>query len=242
MKNMSKRHLVNCAKKWVSSMKLDIKNIKAVIFDIDGTILDSMPIWQEVSVRYLRKQNIEPEKNLTDMVFTMTLTEGCNYVKERYNLAQSAEEIKEGIKELIKDFYNNEAMAKPGVVALIKHFNSLGIPMVMATTGDAELATGALRRLGLLDYFSGLFVCGDYNTNKGENKIFDIAKERLENILGTNINYNEILVLEDSLRAIKTTKGMGFRIVGIAENMAKNDWEEIEKLADYFYHSLEEAL
>ncbi len=223
-------------------MSLDFNKIKGTIFDIDGTILDTMPIWQDAAGRYLRKLGTEPEDDLSDIVFPMTLKEGCDYIKEHYRLTESVEEIESGIIGVIENFYYYEAEAKPGAVELIEKFDALGIPMVLATTGDEELATAALSRLGLMDYFETLFVCGDYDTNKGETLIFDMATEKLEEIAGCSLSKDEIWVFEDSLKAITTTTGMGFKVAGIADSAGEDDWDTIEKLADVFYHSLEEAL
>ena len=109
--------------------KLTLDKIKAVIFDIDGTIIDSMPIWQDVSARYLCSIGITPEPNLSEIVFSMTIKEGCHYTKEHYNLSMSEEEIENGIIELIKNFYYYEAEAKPGVIKLVRELKKNNIPM-----------------------------------------------------------------------------------------------------------------
>lgn len=222
-------------------MKLDFEKIKGVIFDIDGTLIDSMPIWQDVCARYLRSIGVEPEPNLNEIVFTMTIKEGCHYTKERYNLDMTEQEIEDGVIDMIKKFYYYDAEAKPGAIRLVNELASRNIPMVLATTGDEDLAMHALERFGIWDKFTKLYTCGSLNTSKREPIVFNKAKETLESTLGEKIEYENIYVFEDSVTAVKTTKSMGFTVVGLADDAAMTDWQEIIKKADCFYYSLDEA-
>lgn len=212
--------------------------IKAAIFDIDGTLLDSMPMWQDVCSRYLLSIGITPEPDLSKKVFSMTLKEGCKYTKEQYNLDISEDEIEDGIIKLIEHFYYYEVELKPGAKELIMELNAKNIPMVLATTGDEDLATHALLRNGIFNYFKKLYTCGEYNTSKRERYIFDLAKTELETILGSRLDYENIAVFEDSLTAIRTTKDAGFFVVGLRDDACLEEQEEIKKLADCYYESL----
>ena len=71
--------------------------IKGAIFDVDGTLLDSMEIWEDAGVRYLRRIGVEPEKDLSEILYPMTMTEGAEYVKERYRLTFALDEIVQGV-------------------------------------------------------------------------------------------------------------------------------------------------
>lgn len=214
--------------------------LKAAIFDIDGTLLDSMPMWSDVCARYLISIGVVPEPDLSEKVFTMTLKEGCEYTKAHYDLSLSVDEIEEGIKSLIENFYYNEVLLKPGVKKFVEKLDSGKIPMVLATTGDEELASSALKRNGILKYFKKLYACGDYDTSKREKYIFMLAKSTLEEAAGTKLKCHEIGVFEDSLTAIKTAKETGFFVVGILDEESKDSWNEIKEIADCFYYSFEE--
>ena len=85
------------------------------IFDVDGTLLDSMPIWEDVSVRYLKSLGVEAESNLPQKLERMSVEEGAAYIKENYGLSETEEEIAAATLKIVEDFYYNEAPLKPGV-------------------------------------------------------------------------------------------------------------------------------
>ena len=133
----------------------DVQNHKytAAIFDIDGTLIDSMPIWEDLDSEFLKTQGIElseQEKNeLNDTMWTMTVDEGVKYLRETFHLALSEEEISKALADVIEHFYVYEVPAKPGMPELVKVLHDEGIPMALATVGEPSYETAALKRLGL---------------------------------------------------------------------------------------------
>lgn len=95
--------------------KVPVQNMGGVILDIDGTVLDSMSIWQDAGVRYLASQQIEAEPGLAEKIYYMSIPEAALYMRTRYGLEQSVEEISQGIKDVVRDFYYYEAPLKAGV-------------------------------------------------------------------------------------------------------------------------------
>lgn len=224
-------------------MKID--NIKAAIFDIDGTLLDSMPIWKEACSIYLKSIGYEPEPDLNEIVFTMTIKEGIRYAKNHYNIDKTEDEIEAGLLDTIRDFYYNTAKAKKGAVELVKKLYENNIPMVLATTGNEDLATHALTRVGIMHCFKKLLTCNDLNTNKGEPLVFLKAKEILENSLNMEkdtLDFKDIYVFEDSLKAIRTVTNMGFSVVAVKDEECESSFPEIEKVAGSLLNSLEEVV
>lgn len=214
-------------------MEFDISNVKGAIFDMDGTILDSMIIWEDISTRYLTLLGIEPEPDLNRIVSTMTFMEGCTYIKERYHIDdRTVFEIQNEITELIKEFYYYEVLPLPGAVRIIKDLYKNGIPMVVATTGDEDVAIHAFKRIGILDYFEEILTCTRYNTSKREPLIFEKAKEIIERKSVSALDNHNIYVFEDSIDAVLTAKKSGLSVVGIREKFSRNSWEQIEKAAD----------
>ena len=200
--------------------------IRGAIFDIDGTLLDSMGIWRNVGSRYLRRLYIEAAPDLGDTLFTMTMEEGAAYLKETYHLPQSPEQIREGVLQIVAEFYRYEAKLKPDMRALLKDLKAKGIPMVLATTGSAELAEAALRREGVWQYFDGILTATELSTSKHEPKIYHEGARMLQT------EPAETAVYEDVLHAVKTAKNAGFSVTAVYDRESRKDWAEIRRLAD----------
>ncbi|MGI5888463.1 MAG: HAD family hydrolase [Oscillospiraceae bacterium] len=209
--------------------------IRSAIFDIDGTLLDSMKVWDDLGARYLRSRGVEPEENLAETLFPMTLEEGCSYMKEHYRLPEGEETIKKGIGDIFARFYNEEAELKPGAAEYVRKLHGMGIPMVLATVGDAQLERNALRRLGILGCFKKLFNCGDYGTSKREPLIHLKAAE----FLGTKPS--ETAVFEDTYAAVHSAHTAGFFVAAVEDAASSADRDKIRKEADIYIRDFEKA-
>ena len=116
--------------------------LQSAIFDMDGTLLDSMPIWDEIGPRTLRAQGIEPEPGLHDKLKVMTFREGAQYCKDTYQLPQTVEQVMDMTKAQVKDFYNHQVEAKPGLKKFLSLLKMEGVWMYVATNTDRDLAEG----------------------------------------------------------------------------------------------------
>ncbi len=202
--------------------------IKGIIFDIDGTLLDSMHIWGELGKRYLSFVGIEAKLGLAKILFPMSLDESSEYLKKEYNLPDSVERITEDTIKILEDFYRYEAKPKPGAVEFIKQMQDKYIPMAIATSGDRRILNTALERLGLSDCFATVLTCSDLKTNKRVPTIYLRAAE----LLGTKPE--ETAVFEDVLHAIKAAKSAGFITYAVEDNSSLQDREEIKETANYY--------
>lgn len=211
--------------------------IKGAIFDVDGTLLDSMGIWQDVGARYLTERaGITPEPGLGELLYPMSLEEGAAYVKERYGLSESPEQIRRGVLEIVKEFYDREAPLKEGAEALLRALKENGIPMAAATSSDLELIQAAFQRLGIGGYFREILTCTQVGAGKDRPLIYQKAAE----LLGSCPE--ETLVFEDALHAIKTAKAACFTVVGVGDPSNLEQREQIREAADTYADSLAELL
>lgn len=202
--------------------------IQGAIFDADGTLLDSMPIWKEVDARYLAGYGIVPSSAVSEAVSTMTLEESSLYFKEHYHLPDTPAQIRRDILRIVDDFYCREVEPKAGIPEFLEQLRQRHIPMAIATTGDRTLLETALRRLGLDAYFQEILTCSELATGKHQPFIYTTAAERLGTPIAATV------VFEDALYAIRTAAEAGFPTVGIADAAGHTDQEEIRQIAHHY--------
>ena len=208
--------------------------ISGAIFDMDGTLLDSMKIWESVAQEYLMSMGKTPRDGLRDILWPMSLVQAADYLRVNYDLNLSNEKIMEGIDGIIEDFYKFTAPAKHGAVELLEIFNSNGVKMALATATNRKMVEAALQRTGLLKFFSEILTCSEVGFSKEEPEIFLRAHELL------NTPKDETYVFEDALFAIRTAKNAGFKVVAVSDESSKHCAEDIKALADIYVDSLDE--
>lgn len=208
--------------------------LQSAIFDMDGTLLDSMFIWDDLGPGMLRAQGITPEEGLTEKLKVLTLRQGAAYCKERYALPQSVEEIVSLIEGRVEKFYKEEVQAKPGVEKFLSLLKMEGVWMYVATATDRHLAEAALRHAGIDGYFRGILTCQEVGQGKDSPEIFERCMRRLRS------NKKDTVIFEDALHAIETAKAAGFRVCGVYDDSAREDQEAIRRIADYYITSFEE--
>lgn len=199
--------------------------VKGVVFDVDGTILDSMGIWDVLPYRYLELKGKEAKPDLREVIFTMTLEQSAQYFQKEYGITDSQEQIQSDILKIIEEYYRNEVLCKEGIHSLL---NQIDVPMIVVTIGDENLVSSAFQRLHIDSYFSKIITCAMYNVDKSKPDIFKIASDILK------VDCSDILVFEDSLVAIKSAKQAGCQVVGIYDFYSQKDQEEIQEMADYY--------
>ena len=201
---------------------------KGTVFDADGTLIDSMYMWRSLGLQYLKKFGIYENESLNRKLFVLSFEQGCEYLRTHYDLNQSADEIKAGILEMIRDFYVHDVKLKNGVHDFLDALKARHIPMVIATSGDRDLLTYALKRLNVYAYFDAIFTCTELETNKHEAKIYMACAEYL------NLEPENIAVFEDAYHAVITAKNAGFMTFGVADDSSINDRKRIIETSDYF--------
>ena len=201
--------------------------IKCAIFDFDGTLFDSMFIWDHVGEIYLRSLGKEPKPSMREDVRALSLYQSACYLQKEYDLALTAEQIMEDINQTIEHFYVHEVLPKPGVVGFLEQMKKAGILMCIATASNRSQIEAALRRCEMEHYFEAIFTCGEVGHGKDEPVIFRKAMEHFGADRSTTI------VFEDAIHAVQTAKTDGFPVVAVSDNSEKRQ-SEIRTLSDCY--------
>ena len=185
-------------------------DIKGVIFDVDGVLLDSMGIWTDLGARYL----------------------GAEYLREHYSIGLTAEEIGTGLQDMLRDFYYYEVQARPGAQQLLQAVSSAGIKITAATSSPREHIEKALERNGLLSYVDRMFTNAEIGKSKHSPDIYDAAADHMGTAPG------ETCVFEDSLYALRTAAAAGYHTVGVFDSKGESDQEGLRGSAEIYIHEL----
>lgn len=184
------------------------------IFDVDGTILDSMEVWNTLASRYIQSLDRIPEKNLDKIVSEMSLEQSAIYLKKHYRINKQEEVIISEVLNLISDFYKYEVKLMPGFKDFITHFDSMN---VIGTSCDEKLVKSALKRLGVLDYFEDIMTCSKVNKGKDDPNFYlacaGVLKQKPENVF----------VFEDADYCIDAARKVGFKVIKI------KDWRDLNE-------------
>jgi len=207
---------------------------KGVIFDLDGTLLDSMSIWDNIGGKYLRTLGLDPADDLQDKIKIMSLLQSARLLRERYCLPYTEYEIMLQINTLIEEQYRSFVPLKPSVSAFLQRLNKSGAVLCIATATDRFLVDAALERLGVAGYFKFIITCGEVGCGKDEPLIFQRALELL------NTRLDDTVIFEDALHAIRSAKAAGFTVVGVHDASAASDEEAIKSIADSYIYTFDE--
>ena len=214
-------------------------NFKNAIFDMDGTLIDSLIfwdiLWSKLGKKYLNNEGFHPFAEDDKAVRTLTLKDGMALIHKKYGIAESADSLLEETNNAIVEFYTETVELKSGVKEFLDYCYNQGTKMCIASATATEFIKIALKRCGIEKYFSGVFSCADIGIGKEKPDIFLIAKEHL----GSNIS--ETWIFDDSLVAVKTAKVAGFNVVGIYDRFNFGQ-DEIEKSADIYINNNETLL
>lgn len=206
--------------------------IKCALFDFDGTLFDSMFIWDSVGEIYLHSLGKEPKPSMREDVRALSLYQSACYFQKEYGLSLSVEQIMTGINQIIEHFYVHEVLPKPGVVDFLERMKKCKVRMCIVTASDRYQIEAALNRCGMEDYFEAIFTCSEMGHGKDEPIIFQKAMEYF------NADRSNTIVFEDAIHAIRTAKADGFSVVAVFDNSEKRQ-SEIRNLSDCYISDYE---
>jgi len=213
-----------------------LKKFKNAIFDMDGTLLDSMPAWRNLGMDYLLHNKINPPSGLNEILAAMSMEEAAEYFRSAFNFKLSNEDIIWGIKSLIEDRYKYELILKPYVREYLLKLSEEGVNMCLATASPSSFANAALERNGIIKYFSCIISCDEVGVGKNRPDIFYLAAKKL------GAKACDTAVFDDADFALIAAKEAGFYTVGVYDEAYRNKRNIIESISDFYIESFSELL
>ena len=208
-------------------------NPKCALFDFDGTLFDSMYVWDNVGELFLRSQGRTPKPKLRDKLCTMSLYQCACFFQRDYALPMSPEAIMDQFTELVARRYAEEILPKNGAVALLKTLRRRGISVGIVTASERTLVESALLRCNMLDLIDRIFTCSEIGRGKDSPDIFRRAMEYFAADRSTT------LIFEDALHAAATAKADGFAVAAVLDSHEPQQ-ESLQRIADFYFTNLGE--
>ncbi len=215
---------------------MEIKKFKGAIFDLDGTLLDSMHIWHDVDEEFFRRRNLTVTREYVEIIKNMHLQAAAVYTKEKYNIKEDIDEIVDEWLDLCAKGYMNNVDLKPGVYEYLKSLYDDGVKMAFATASEKVVCEDVLKKHGIFDFFDSFAYVSEINIGKTEPDIYLLAAERI------GLKAEDCIVFEDIVEGVRGAKKGGFTVCGVYDKSSDKDTEEIKQIADYYINSFEDIL
>ncbi|MDD6212830.1 MAG: HAD family phosphatase [Clostridiales bacterium] len=205
-----------------------LKNYHYAIFDMDGTLIDSMPYWNNLGRDYLIDQGKTPEPNLRSVIAPMSLEESARYFQTYYGVEGTVSEIMEGINARMVENYRIRVSEKPGAREYLEYLQSKGVTMCLTTATSSHLAESVLQRLNLRHFFTDLISCDEVGLGKNHPDVFLLSLNRLQ------AAPEDTMVYEDAPYAIETANSLGLHTFGVFDASCKKTAEEMTELCEVY--------
>lgn len=209
--------------------------IHGAIFDMDGTLLDSMEGWATAGERYLRRRGIAPCGGEADSLLYQGMIGAAQHFQQAYGITDDVQTVIDGINEEVAAFYATKAVPRDGVIDFLRQLNERGVKMCVATATDRCLAEPTLERLGMRSFFDRIFTCTELCTDKTVPLIYDTAAA----FMGTD--KGSTWIFEDASYAVRTAKAAGYPVCAIYDRFEKRA-AYLQQTADHYVMNYYEAM
>lgn len=213
---------------------------QACIFDIDGTLTDTLGYWTDLGPDWLRAHGYTPapDDNFYDLILRRTMWEAIEDTRKRYHITEDGEEIAADLWDAARAIYENRAPLKNGCADFLHRLHDDGIPLTVVTNNHEDLVSALLTRCHVRDCFTALFCGGSLHLSKEDTEIYRLAAQAL----GTD--YADTWIFEDSLTPARVAKGLGCHIAGILNpnDPAQENLQGLADAADVTFHNYSEAM
>ncbi len=209
---------------------------KTYLFDFDGTLVDSMPLFASLMLRILDENNVKYKTDIIKVITPLGYVGTAKYFSEHFKMQQTEEEILATMHKYAYDGYAYSVPAKKNVIATLKELKRRGAELYVLTASPHSVLDVCLKRLELFDLFTDIWSCEDFGTTKADPEIYKMAAERI----GKPID--EILFLDDNYNADKTAASTNMKVCGVYDMSSEEYTEEIKQVSDHYIYDFCELL
>lgn len=213
-----------------------LRNKKAVIFDLDGSLVDSMWLWEDIDIEFLKERGMTLPDNLQSDIEGMSFTETACYFIRRFGLKESVEELKEIWNGMAMDKYSHEVGYKPHAELFLQYCKEQKLRMGIATSNSRELVKAVSDSLGLDDYIDVVVTGCEVNRGKPAPDVYLEAARRLK------VQPEDCLVFEDVPAGILAGKNANMTVCAVEDPFSGDLKEEKQRLADYYIRDYRQVL
>lgn len=211
-----------------------LKNIDGAIFDLDGTLVDSMWVWEKIDVDYLKNLGIEKPENLKEEINHLSFDGTAKFFKDAFNISESIDEIKKCWLEMAYKEYSENIKLKPGVKTFLDFLKKSDIKIALATSNCDELLRVVLQANGILHYFDSITRTDEVSRGKNFPDVYLLAAERL------GVSPEKCIVFEDILPAVQGAKSAGMKVIAVEDSYCDTSKTDMLKHVDNYISSYDE--
>lgn len=213
-----------------------LTDIKAVIFDLDGTLVDSMWVWSQIDVDYLNLKGYDMPDDLRNDIVHLSFSQTAVYFKQRFNLSDSIEKILEDWHNMAFTHYATNVKLKSGVKDFLDSLKSSNIKIALATSNSFPLLKACLENNGIYKYFDSITTTDEVDNGKNCPDVYLLAANKL------GVNPKNCLVFEDILPAVQGAKAANMKVIAVKDDECLDSKKDLLKYADRYVESFLELL
>lgn len=212
------------------------KNIDAFLFDMDGTLIDSMGVWKEIDIEFLARFGYDLPDDLQKCLEGLCFHDTAVYMHKRFELPISVEEMKQCWNDMALYKYTHSVEPKPGVIDLLKYAKANGIKLGIATSNSRLLTDAFLNSKGMMDYFDFVLTGCDTFKSKPDPEVYLTVADKL------NVDPKRCLVFEDVVAGIMAGKNAGMKVCAVEDEYSAYCRDDKKRLSDYYLNSYNEIV
>ncbi len=213
-----------------------LKDFDASLFDMDGTLIDSMWVWKEIDIKFLGERGFSESRDVQKAIEGMSFHETAVYFKEHFSLTETIEEIKDIWNHMAYEVYARDIKLKPGVRDFLKYCGDNNIGCAIATSNSPMLVEACLKNLGIYECFASVRTTLEVKNSKPAPDIYFLTADDLK------VPYERCIVFEDIIAGIEAGKAAGMRVCAVEDGYSLPDTHKKKSLADYYIKDFRELL